>query len=374
MGSSIKAPVRYAVIGLGHIAQVAILPAFEQADNAELTALISGDDVKLAILGERYHVGATHQFHYDEFDEFLKAGLADAIYIALPNHLHHEYAVRAARAGLHVLCEKPLGVTAKECREMIDACEDNDVLLMTAYRLHFEAANMTAVTAAKGGEFGDLRFFQASFSQNISPPNVRLMPLNQGGGTVYDLGIYCINAARYLFADEPYRVIAQSVSPDGEDRFKESDEMTAAILLFPNDRIASFVSSFGASPSSTYRLVGTRGIAELDPAFGYATNLGYEFHNKDGEFHAEIFEKRDQFGPELIYFSDCILQERRPEPDGYEGLADVMIIEAIYESARTNQPVDLDIPTPPVRPDAAQIRTLPGFPKPDEIGASRFSD
>ena len=366
-------PIRYAVVGLGHIAQVAVLPAFDHAENAQLTALVSGDDVKLARLGERHNVGTKHQYHYEEYDELLEDEIVDAIYIAVPNHLHHDYVVRAAEAGLHVLCEKPLAVTGEECREMVEACAEKDVLLMTAYRLHFEAANMETVAAARDGKFGDLRFFQASFSQDVSAGNVRLMPIEEGGGTVYDMGVYCINAARYLFGDEPVEVTAISESRDGDDRFSDCDEMTGAVLRFPDNRIATFLTSFGAFETSTYRLVGTEGEAVLDPAFGYATNLAYEFHMGE-ELHAETFEKRDQFGPQLLYFSECIEQGRRPEPDGYEGWADVQIVEAIYESARTGESVKVDVVEPPKRPDEAQIIVRPGVEKPEEIRASGPKD
>ncbi len=365
------APIRYAVIGLGHIAQAAVLPAFQNAENSELTALVSSDDVKLARLGERYNIG--HEYHYEDFDDLVADGDVDAVYIALPNHLHHDYVLRCAEAGLHVLCEKPLGVTSQECKEMVEACEKNEVLLMTAYRLHFEAANLQAVDAAQKGELGDLRYFQASFSQDVKPGDVRLMPIEEGGGTVYDVGIYCINAARYLFRDEPTQVMAFSESREGDDRFSDCDEMTCATLRFPGQRIATFVTSFGAQQTSTYRLVGTEGEVVLDPAFGYATNLAYEFHIGD-EVRGQTFPKRDQFGPELVYFSDCIENARTPEPDGYEGWADVSIIEAIYESARTGKPVDVDVVEPPKRPDAAQIITRPGFEKPSEVHASGPKD
>lgn len=367
-------PIRYAILGLGHIAQVAVLPAFQNAGNARLTALISGDETKLSELGDRYQIDASHRFDYEDFDEFLEAGVADALYIALPNHLHHEYAIRAARAGMHILCEKPLAVTSDECKEMIKTCEEQGVLLMTAYRLHFEAANMKALQAAREGKFGDLRYLQASFSQDVTAGDVRLMPLEYGGGTVYDMGIYCINAARYLFGDEPLEVVAMSASKSGDERFEDCDEMTTALLRFPEDRLASFTSSFGSYATSFYRLVGTKGEALLDPAFGYATNLAYEFHHDDGHVHAETYEKRDQFGAQLLYFSDCILHDQRPEPDGYEGLVDVQIIEAIYESARTGEARSLDLSSPLDRPDEAQIITMPGFPKPEEVHASSPSE
>lgn len=369
MTDTIDTPIRYAVVGLGHISQVAVLPAFHNAENSELTALVSGDDAKLARLGSRYDVRSRHRYHYEDYDELLTDELVDAVYIALPNHLHCDYVVRSAEAGLHVLCEKPLGVTADECRQMVETCDDNDVLLMTAYRLHFEAANLEAINTARSGEIGDPRFVQASFSQNVTPGDIRLSPLEKGGGTVYDMGIYCINAARYLFGDDPFEVTAISESKAGDERFGDCDEMTGAMLRFPGNRIATFLTSFGAHQTSTYRLVGTGGEVVLDPAFDYATNLAYEIHAGD-KSHGETLEKRDQFAPELIYFSECVERGTIPEPDGYEGWGDVQIIEAIYESAKTGSTVDVDVVEPPKRPDVNQIITRPGFDKPDEIGAS----
>jgi predicted dehydrogenase len=372
MAHSREAPVRFAVIGLGHIAQVAVLPAFHNAENAELSALVSGDDEKLRILGDRYDV--EERLRYSDLEALLEDDLVDALYIALPNHLHHRFTLRAAEAGVHVLCEKPLAVTADQCREMIAACEANDVLLMTAYRLHFEAANLQTLQAAREGELGDLRFFQASFSQNVVGEDIRLNPLEEGGGTVYDMGIYCINAARYLFGDDPIEVMAMSERKQGDERFAECDEMTGALLRFPGERLATFTSSFGSYATSTYRLVGTEGEAVLDPAFGYATNLSFEHHLPEGQERSRTFDRRDQFAPQLIYFSECIQQGRVPQPDGYEGLADVQVIEAIYESARTGSAIEVAIEPPEQRPDAAQIITRPGFSKPEEFGASSPSE
>lgn len=204
-------PIRYGVIGLGHIAQAAVLPAFQNTKNSTLTALISGDQDKLKELGERYNI--SELCNYDELEDLLDRDVIDALYIALPNHLHHEFTLRAAAKGVHVLCEKPLAVTEKECREMIQACRDNDVFLMTAYRLHFEEANMRAAQIAEDGELGELRFYESVFSQEVVGENIRLNPVNEGGGSLYDMGTYCLNAARYLFQDEPTQVMAVAESP-----------------------------------------------------------------------------------------------------------------------------------------------------------------
>src|ERR1051326_2986404 len=131
--------VRYAVVGLGHLAQVAVLPAFAQAKNSELVALVSGSPTKLLKVGRQY--GMDRLYSYDQYDKCLHEGV-DAVYIVLPNHLHREYTVRAANAGVHVLCEKPMAVTSEECRQMIAAANKNKCKLMVAYRLHFEKANL----------------------------------------------------------------------------------------------------------------------------------------------------------------------------------------------------------------------------------------
>jgi len=357
--------IRYAVVGLGHIAQVAALPSFENAKNCELVAIFSGDATKLAEVGDKYDIA--HRLAYDEYRAFLQKGLVDAVYIALPNHLHCEYTLAAAQAGVHVLCEKPMAVTVQQCRQMIEACAKNDVRLMIAYRLHFEAANQQVIDFARSGELGNLRYFDASFSQDVKLGNVRLNPIEEGGGTLYDMGIYCINAARAFFDDEPYEVMGWSES--GEDpRFENCDEMTSAIMRFPGNRLATFTSSFGAAKTDHFRLVGSKGEVEMSPAFGYATHLRYELTLAD-DMRARTFKKRDQFGPEFSYFADCIHKGVDPEPDGYEGMADVQIIQAIYRSTQDGQPVGLEDIERVQDTGSAPTITRPGFEKPDEIHA-----
>src|SRR5436190_581238 len=219
--------VRYAVVGLGHISQVAMLPAFEHArENSRLAALVSDDPAKRQELSKKYRVDKT--CGYDRYDELLESGEIDAVYIALPNHLHRDYAVRAAQAGIHVLCEKPLAVTVDDCEAMIRTAEHNQVKLMTAYRLHFEEANLSTVELIRSGQIGPARVFNSVFTQSVADGNIRLNPNALGGGTLYDIGIYCINAARYLFEAEPTQVFAVRASSE-EPRFKDSEEMTSAV-------------------------------------------------------------------------------------------------------------------------------------------------
>jgi predicted dehydrogenase len=366
--SSRDRPVRYAVVGLGHIAQVAVLPAFAHArENSQLTALVSDDPEKLRALSAKYRVGSTYS--YAGYEACLASGDIDAVYLALPNHLHREYAIRAAQAGVHVLCEKPMAVTEGECEEMIQAAEQHGVKLMVAYRLHFEEANLTAIELARSGKLGDLRLFDSTFTQNITDPdNIRLSPIAMGGGTVYDIGIYCINAARYLFRAEPIEVAAFSASDANDLRFHHCDEMTAAVLRFPGERLASFVCSFGAADVSRYRLVGSLGDLRVEPAYDYAAKLCH-YLTIDGKTKKRKFPKSDQFAPELIYFSNCVLDDVEPQPSGWEGLADVRVIRAIYTSAQNHQPVQLPAFERPIRPSPSQQIHRPPVAKPETVHA-----
>jgi glucose-fructose oxidoreductase len=346
--------VRYAVIGLGWIAQETVLPAFTNADNSELVALFSDDLVKRHELGEKYHVPV---FTYEEYEAFLRSGAADAVYIALPNHLHCEYTVKAANAGVHVLCEKPMAVTEQECEEMICACRSNNVKLMIAYRLHFDKANMQAVEIVNSGKIGEPRIFNSVFSQQVAEGNVRLEPISNGGGTVYDMGVYCINAARYLFQDEPTEVVAFCAN-NGEKRFEEVDEMTSAIMRFPGNKLATFTSSFGVAPVSTLQILRTKGDLRMDSAYSYQGELKQQI-TIDNQTQEQSYLAGDQFAAEIVYFSDCILNNQDPEPSGEEGLADVRIIRAIVASAQTAKPVELGEFREQTRPTSEQVIQIP---------------
>jgi len=329
--------IRYAVVGLGHIAQFAVLPAFKNAQkNSSLVALVSDDQVKLNAMAREY--GVKHTFHYDEYETCLHSGLIDAVYIALPNNLHREYAVRAAEAGIHVLCEKPLAVTEDDCQKIIRTCAENDVKLMTAYRLHFERGNLEAIDIVRSGEIGEPRIFNSVFTMQVARHNIRTRD-QYAGGTLYDIGIYCINAARYIFADEPTEGHCFTASSN-DPRFHEVEEMASAVLRFPHNRLASFTASFGAEDTAGYEVIGTKGRLRAIQAYDYSEPVILEL-TRENKTRRKAYDLRDQFGPELIYFSDCVLQDREPEPSGAEGLRDVHIIRSLYESARTGMAVRL---------------------------------
>jgi glucose-fructose oxidoreductase len=362
--------VRYAVAGLGYIAQTAVLPSFAHARNAELAALVSGDPQKLRKLGRKYSV--ERRYSYEEFDRCLSSGDVDAVYIALPNSMHRDYAVRAAQAGIHVLCEKPMAVTEADCRDMIRAASQAGVRLMIAYRLHFDRANLAAMEAARSGRLGDLRVFHSAFTMQIrDEDNIRLAEA-AGGGPLYDIGIYCINAARYLFRAEPEEVSAFAVRSE-EARFSEVDEAMSAVLRFPGARLAAFTCSFGAADAGAYDLIGTKGSLRLDPAYAYAAPTTLTV-TVGGRHRRNRFARRDQFGPELVYFSDCVLGGRDPEPDGREGLADVRIIQALAVSAKTGRAVRLDAFGKERRPGARQRIDRPPVREPGLVHASAPQD
>lgn len=353
--------IRYAVVGLGHIAQVAVLPAFEHArENSELVALVSSDDEKLEELSKKYGIKDTYT--YDEYEKCLSSGTIDAVYIALPNNLHMEYTVKAAEAGIHVLCEKPMATTVEDGKKMIQAAQKNRVKLMIAYRLHFEKANMSVVDLIHEGKIGQPRLFNSTFTLQVREGNIRTRK-ELGGGPLFDIGIYCINAARYIFRAQPIEV--QAIMVQGTDpRFQEIEEAVGAILRFPNQCIATFVCSFGSSDVSEYRVVGTEGEIAVEPAYDYVEELKYRLKVGDKVEEHKV-PKSDQFAPELKHFSDCILNDTEPRPSGYEGLADLRVIDALTLSADGGRAIPVE-PTEKGTslPDASLIEHEPPVEKP----------
>jgi glucose-fructose oxidoreductase len=264
-----------------------------------------------------------------------------------------------------VLCEKPLALSEAECREMIAAAGLKGVRLMTAYRLHFDSATLTAIDLVRRGRIGEPRFFSSTFSMQVTDlDNIRLKA-ERGGGPLLDLGVYCINAARALFQDEPIQVVGMHAA-GADRRFVEVPEMTFAMLRFPGERVATFGASFGAAETSAYHIVGTLGDLRVEPAYEYAEGLAHRL-TVSGRVTRRRFPKRDQFGAELLAFSAAILERRDPEPSGIEGLADVRVIEAIERSAFEGRAIEL----PPLRTSKRLTKRpeikLPPVPKPEEV-------
>jgi len=249
----------------------------------------------------------------------------------------------------------------RDCERMIDACERNNVKLMTAYRLHFERCNLEVAELVRSKRIGKARYFDSQFSMQVKPGNIRTQS-ELGGGPEWDIGIYCQNAARYVFADEPTQVWA-TASDSSDPRFAEIPETVHVILKFPGERIANFICSFGAADRSRYEVVGTRGSVVVDPAYEYAEGLGYELTIGEKKKRKK-FAKSDQFAAELVYFARCVSRDERPEPSGKEGLIDVAIIKAIHESIESGQWVELKgTPHKQKRPTLRQEIRRPAVPR-----------
>lgn len=364
-----KKQIRYGVVGLGHIAQVAVLPAFKNAKkNSVLTALVTDDPKKAQKISKQYKVPEVYS--YDEFDALLTSNVVDALYICLPNHMHKEYTIRALNAGIHVLCEKPLALSSQDCLEMARAAASTGAKLMTAYRLHFEEANLEALKIAKSGKLGNLRYFSSNFSFQVTDPDNIRLNADDGGGPIWDIGIYCINAARTLFQAEPTEVFAFAATAKGDKRFSEVHEMMTVNMKFPEERLATFTCSFGSDTEGFYELVGTKGSICVEDAYEYAGSRKL-WHMKDGETkRTKTYKKVDQFAPEIVHFSKCILENKNPEPDALEGLSDVRVIQAALESVRTERPVKVAGSGEHVGPDESMKARYPGHDEPKTVNAN----
>jgi len=239
---------------------------------------------------------------------------------------------------------------------------------MIAYRLHFEGGNLSAMSAVQAGKIGEPRLFRSAFCQQVEPGNSRLQR-DIEGGPLYDIGVYCINAARYMFRAEPEEVFAYSASLPNDGRFNEVPEMYAALMRFPSERLAQFTCSFGAADRSSYEVIGTKGVLKMDPAYEMVGDLKCEL-TVDGRTQKSWFKKRDQFGPELLYFSKCVLNNTDPEPNGKEGLADVRVIQALLESQEKKRPVSVKPVGELPRPSAGQDIYKPPVEKPELVKAA----
>jgi glucose-fructose oxidoreductase len=326
-------PVRFAVIGQGTFAQAAVLPAFEHATGCELRAIFSQNESKLRALRRKYGVAAA--LGYDQYEDYLQAGEVDAVYIALPNDMHADYTVRAARAGVNVLCETPIAANSHDAERMVIACADNSVKLMVAYRLHFEAAALETIARVRRGAIGRPRFISTTFARQVRDDNIRTRRA-RGGGPLLDLGISCVNAARAVFRAEPTEAMAMSASRRGDRRFREVDEQVTAILRFPGERLAQLTCSFGAHDHSALTVVGEQGRIRLDPAYEYASGLTIEMDVTNRRAQRRTFPRRDQVAAELIAFARCVREDREPEPSGEQGLADLHVLEAIQRSTESH--------------------------------------
>jgi predicted dehydrogenase len=336
--------VGYAVVGLGHIALEEVIPALGQCKHSKLAALVSGSPEKAAAVARRYGIDPKNIYNYKTYEELRNNPAVQAVYIALPNSLHAEYTIRAAQAGKHVFCEKPMATTAKDCQRMIDACDTAGRKLMIGYRMQYEPYNREVIRRARAKELGDLKFITADNGQNQGDPTQwRLKRALSGGGALPDVGIYCLNAARYITGEEPIEVFARSVSTPGDPRFKEVEESMVFELRFPSGVLAACTCGYGNHRLQRYTVVGSRAWAELNPAFPYRGQRlrVSRAEGKLGETTEVQLDQPNQFSREIDHFSQCVTENRKPHTPGEEGLADVRIIEQLYASAQAGHAMAL---------------------------------
>ena len=361
-----KKKVRYAIVGLGDISQASMMPGVAHTGNSEITALVTDDPVKARELGKAYGVEATYR--YDQFDELLASGLIDAVYLGTPNWRHAEFAIPALKAGIHVLSEKPLEISVEKAEAIRDAERASSAKLMTAYRLHFEPSTLDAIRRIRAGELGDLVAFTSCFMQKLDPANHRAKN-GVVGGPLFDMAPYPINATRYLFGAEPIEVVAAAASRHADSGFPDLDDTYAVTLRFPGDRLAQFTVSYYANNVDSLTISGTKGSIHMDPAYGFGDAMEQRVTIGEKKSH-ESFKPTDQFGGEMRYFSDCILEDRDPEPDAEEGLADLRVIEGVLEALETRGPVTLPPFVRSRRISAEQEQTLSPIKEPKLVHAA----
>ena len=363
--------VRYAVVGIGWISQTAFLPGVEHTGNSEVVAFVSGHQDKAAKVGEKY--GVKDLYSYDEYDRLLNSGTIDAVYLATPNWDHVDLAVRTLDAGIHLLLEKPMATSVEDCERIIAASERTGAKLMIAYRMHHEPAMLKAFETARSGQLGHLRYFNSSFSQPVNHQNHRAKN-GYWAGPVPDMGPYPINTARNLFGAEPLEVSAMGTRTEPE-RFRGFDDQVAVNLRFPGGRLATMLLSYSGSDLDDFRIVGTLGDLYSSPAFampgGFKHTITIGESKKKSE---ESFKPTDQFGGELMYFSDCIQRNKHPEADGEEGLLDVRILAAVERALETGEPQTLEPYVRRLRPTGGQGQELHPVGEPELVGVHQPSE
>ncbi len=332
--------VGFAIVGLGQLAIEQILPAFGNSKLAYPAALVSGHPDKANQLASVYGVEAKHVFNYEDFDKIANDPAIEAVYIVLPNHMHAEFTIRALKAGKHVLCEKPMAATPDEARQMCAAAKTAGKLLMIAYRLQYEPFHLKAIEILRGGALGKIKLIAAQNAQNVKPPNIRLSR-ETAGGPLGDVGVYCVNAARYLTGVEPAKVWAEAHQPVDDPRFAEVYESVTWMMKFPDGALATCSASFGTESSRFYRVTGTDGYLEMENAFGYE---GQELFTKQkGQLTKYAIGPVDHFAAEMDHFAECVQQNKAPKTPGEEGLKDMIVMEAIFRSINERKPVDVQM-------------------------------
>jgi len=325
--------LRWCIVGLGRISMGQFMPGLPLSKTGTITALVSGHREKAEQQAALYHVPSSSIYSYENFDDIRHNKEIDAVYIALPNSMHAEYTIRAAKAGKHVLCEKPMATSLADCHRMIDACRDANVKLMIAYRCQYHPLHLKAIELIRSGAVGQVQAIESAFGFDIQPREWRLNKKMAGGGPLVDVGIYCLNAARYLTGENPvdFKAIASVVDHDG--RFKQVEESDGWTMKFPSGIVASCNTTYGAQMDGFFRVHASKGWIYLN-GFNYSgMHLTAALADGTTLDEPDPVAAPRQFTAEADYFAGCVWQNREPKTDGAEGLRDMKAISRIYESA-----------------------------------------
>lgn len=330
--------IGFALVGLGHLTLEQILPAFGSCKLAKPVALVSGDSEKAKHVAQQYGIPEKNLYNYQNFDNIRSNPDIDVVYIVLPNSMHEEFTVRTAAAGKHVLCEKPMATSSASAQCMIDACKKANRKLMVAYRIQYEPHHRMIRKWTQEQRFGKVRVIEMFNAQNIANNSQwRLKKELAGGGSLPDIGLYCLNTARFVTGEEPEWVSANIFSTPNDPRFKEVEETVLFQLGFPGGTIVNAGCSYGVHEARRYRCMADRGgWYGMDPAFPY-TGLKMEVSEvRDGKDWKEMpsIEAQDQFALEMDHMAQCIMDNKQPYTPGEEGLQDQKLMEAIYQSAK----------------------------------------
>ncbi len=333
--------VGFAVVGLGNIAQGSVLPAFAKTKRAKLVALISRDTGKAARLARKFH--ARTFYDSEEYTEIFANPSISAVYVATPPGAHAEFSCRAADAGKHVLCEKPLAATVAQSAQIVEACRRNGVLLMTAYRKYFEPSCVYLKQLIQDGELGRIDVIHTAFSELQTPgvsPGWLLDSTLAGGGPLMDLGVYCVNTSRWLVEEDPVEVSAESWKRDAV-KFGDVEEGISFSMRFSSGLVVQGISTYGAVLSSFIFVQGTKGWVSLAQAFPF--DVERQLTGKIGGRRLErTFKVIDEFAPEIDAFASAIQEKRAVAPDGAQGHRDMIILSAIYQAASSGRPVVIE--------------------------------
>lgn len=333
-----------AVVGLGNLALTQVIPALSQSKYCKLTALVSGSPDKAQQVAVQHGVPAKNVYRYQNYDTIRDNPDVDIIYIILPNSMHAEYTVRGAQAAKHILCEKPMATSSKDCQQMIDACKKAGKKLMIAYRIQYEPNNRLMRQMAQTQQYGPVKLIESVNGQAQGDPNQwRQKKALAGGGALPDVGLYCLNTTRFLTAEEPTEVFATLYSTPGDPRFAEVEESVIWQMRFPSGILSNNATSYGFHQDRRYRVHAATGWFGLDPAYSY-NGLQPQASHAEGKIEyreTPFLGEKNQFALEMDHMAECVMQDKTPYTPGEEGLQDQRIMEAIYESARTGKPVKL---------------------------------